>query len=253
MHERLFGFIDISTAVTLSSNDTQQMGMARDGFTYGETTLPSVWKILQRVDLASYRCHCTIPPPRSVNQAWWLRRDPHERCSRCSMRPAGAHVVDLGSGVGNVVVATALLQATGALGDDNPLSSVTGVELLPTLHAVAASAVNGLRSWAKATHRTLPHIAVHCADLMSHDLSTADIVYMASTVFDDALLQRFARSAAMSLQPGSRVVTLARPLSHAAFRVESVVACTNSWGAEDAYVQVIVPDAVGGTHTDAQL
>ena len=50
---------------------------------------------------------------------------------------------------------------------------------------------------------------------------------------------QLARRAADSLRLGSRVVTLASPLRHAAFHVESVVPCFNSWGEEDAYVNVL--------------
>jgi hypothetical protein len=128
--------------------------------------------------------------------------------------------------------------ATDALGDDARIATVSGVELLPTLAAVATSSINGLIKWADAYGRKLPRLSVACADLESFDLADVDVVYMASTVFEDALVERFAQRAAATLRPGSRVVTLASPLKHDAFRVDRVVQCTNSWGAEEAYVNV---------------
>ena len=76
----------------------------------------------------------------------------------------------------------------------------------------------------------LPHVALHCSNLEAHDLSDCDIVYMASTVFDEALLARFAQRAAEQLRRGCRVVTLAEPPESSSFRTEAVVPCTNSWG-----------------------
>jgi hypothetical protein len=58
-------------------------------------------------------------------------------------------------------------------------------------------------------------------------------------VFEDEVVERFTARAAASLRVGSRVVTLASALRHAAFRVEAVVPCFNSWGEEDAYVHVL--------------
>ena len=53
------------------------------------------------------------------------------------------------------------------------------------------------------------------------------------------MLRRFGERAAEQLRPGSRVVTLAAPLSNPAFRVERIVSCVNSWGDEDAYVNIL--------------
>ena len=66
---------------------------------------------------------------------------------------------------------------------------------------------------------------------------------LASTVMEDSVLRKFGERAAARLRPGSRVVTLAAPLSNPAFRVERVVACVNSWGDEDAYVNILEPSA----------
>lgn len=256
----LFRDLTMDTAVRLSSDGTAQLGIGRDGFTYGETGLIAVWRVLWAVDLPSYTCCCPIPNPRVLHQQRWLRRDPHIRCESCHKRPAGATVVDLGSGVGNVVAAVALLTAYEAL--EGAVAAVVGVELLPPLHRVAVQALATLRTWepddndagtACATPgedgslpRPLPRLALRCADLLAYDLSDADVVYMASTVFESAVLTRFAARAARLLPPGARVITLASPLRHPAFYFESVVPTLgNSWGEEDAYVNVLRPQEDG--------
>ena len=212
----IYSFIDLSTAVTYSSEDTRALKLGRDGFTYGETSLSSVRRVLDAVDLSSF--------------------------------PSGATILDLGSGIGNVVAAVALLAASGALGNGH-ITCVRGVELLPSLHGAALEACKRLRAWAedaagRAQHSLhlsspLPRIELECSDLEHADLSEVDVVYMASTVFEDDVIQRFTARAAASLKPGAKVVTLASPLRHPAFGVQGVVGCNNSWGEEDAYVNVV--------------
>ena len=97
-----------------------------------------------------------------------------------------------------------------------------------------------LAKWAETAGRTLPRCALTCAHLESFDLSDVDLVYMASTVFENSVLERFKVRAAATLRRHARVVTLHSALSHPSFRVERVVKCVNSWGEEDAYVNVLV-------------
>ena len=287
VYREVFRNITLSDAVTLSSEGTQQLKIGRDGFTYGETALGSVWRVMNRCDLAAYRCRCAEPqlaPSRQRHDAaglaylherggttiWEFEGDDGEaRCTLCTKRPAGASIIDLGSGIGNVVIGIALIAASGALGADVHVAAVHGVELLPTLHDVAVDATRGLRQWAATAaqkkaptsaavagaaaaaaapatssapppSQPLPRVSVQRANLEGYDLSDVDVVYMASTVFEDDVIERFAARAAATLRVGSRVVTLASPLRHVAFRVEAVVPCINSWGEEDAYVNVVI-------------
>ena len=97
--------------------------------------MTSVWRVLSSVRLSSYCCRCS-QPKASTGDAEAI-----ERCAQCGLRRAGATVVDLGSGIGNVVAAAALLSTSGALGSDAHVYAVRGAELLPSLHAVAESAI----------------------------------------------------------------------------------------------------------------
>ena len=51
VHRELYKFVDMSTVVGMSADDTQALGLGRDGFTYGETALGAVWKIMRSVDV----------------------------------------------------------------------------------------------------------------------------------------------------------------------------------------------------------
>jgi hypothetical protein len=84
---------------------------------------------------------------------------------------------------------------------------------------------------------------VHCSDLLVHDFSRADVVYMASTVFQSRVLAEFAELAARVLRAGTRVITLHEPLHHAAFAHERVLESMNSWGRETIHVHVVVGEA----------
>lgn len=259
LYHSLYRHLSMGDVVQLSADGTQALKLGRDGFTYGETTLSSVYSIMNAVSLPSYACSCAEGLARkagSTGNEGWLWCDPMMRCTRCGHRPAGAFIVDLGSGIGNVVLGATLLSASGAL--SGPIGRFDGVELLPTLHKAGQKALDDLQGFAHGLHEelgcasshnnvsklcsqlhhVLPHVALHCGNLEAHDLSDCDIVYMASTVFDEALLARFAQRAAEQLRRGCRVVTLAEPLSHPSFRTEAVVPCTNSWGEEDAFVNV---------------
>ena len=153
-YQAVFSFLSMSDTVEASVDGTQQLGLSREGFTYGETRLGSVWRMLQHMHLSEYSNH-----------------------------GAGANLVDLGSGVGNVVVAAALLHASGRL--SAPLASVRGFELLPPLHDVAATALERLEAWGECATGPgrvlplrLPRCTVECANLLDADLDDADIVYV---------------------------------------------------------------------------
>ena len=57
------------------------------------------------------------------------------------------------------------------------------------------------------------------------------------------MLDAFTHRAARLLRAGTRVVTLHEPLRHPAFKLEKSLACVNSWGDEDAFINVKRPAA----------
>jgi ribosomal protein L37AE/L43A len=319
----IFADITLSDCVELSIQGTQSLGLFRDGFTYGETSLRTVWQILSQARLESYCCECK--KEESVNMRHDDGNATLERCLRCGKHTAGAVIVDLGSGIGNVVVGAALLAASGSLGPAC-VGAVHGVELLPTLHRAAASALAKLEAawpsdtrtlapprplsdeqeiaavaeedagdggsaitrrgerkgkaagglalrrtesdgrshwiWAAAADTQaaaaeeacvlakagdagggarLPRCTVSCGRCEEYDgFEDCDLVYLASTVFENEVLQAVAERTARCLRVGARVVTLAEPLRHEAFVMERLVHTINSWGDEDAYINLRV-------------
>ena len=240
----LFKHLTFSDSLCLSVEGTQTQRLERSNFTYGESSLLALSRVLDVLDLPSYCCRCgdgaaAVVTPRGA------------RCDHCGRRRGGAAIFDLGSGVGNVVVGAALLAAAGQI----PLSSVEGVELLQPLHAAAdavltrlrelfggggansdTSSTDSLPAASPPLPAPLPVCAAHCADLLSFDWSGADVVYMASTIFTNEVMQAFSRKAAEKLAVGSRVVTLKVPLAHPAFVHETTLIVQMSWGEELAHI-----------------
>ena len=219
-YHTVFEHTTMSDCISLSIEGTQQLDINREGFTYGESSLRAVYEVMSSIDLSAF-----------------AQADGGELDGR---RRTGAVVYDLGSGIGNVVVGVALLAASGALCG---VAEVHGVELLPTLHAAAEEALARLPAAAGSFAPSLPPTAVHCSDLLVHDFSRADVVYMASTVFQSRVLAEFAELAARVLRAGTRVITLHEPLHHAAFAHERVLESMNSWGRETMHVHVVVGEA----------
>lgn len=219
-YHTVFEHTTMSDCISLSIEGTQQLDINREGFTYGESSLRAVYEVMSSIDLSAF-----------------AQADGGEQDGR---RRTGAVVYDLGSGIGNVVVGVALLAASGALCG---VAEVHGVELLPTLHAAAEEALARLPAAAGSFAPSLPPTAVHCSDLLVHDFARADVVYMASTVFQSRVLAEFAELAARVLRAGTRVITLHEPLHHAAFAHERVLESTNSWGRETMHVHVVVGEA----------
>ena len=219
-YHTVFEHTTMSDCISLSIEGTQQLDINREGFTYGESSLRAVYEVMSSIDLSAF-----------------AQADGGEQDGR---RRTGAVVYDLGSGIGNVVVGVALLAASGALCG---VAEVHGVELLPTLHAAAEEALARLPAAAGSFAPSLPPTAVHCSDLLVHDFARADVVYMASTVFQSRVLAEFAELAARVLRAGTRVITLHEPLHHAAFAHERVLESMNSWGRETIHVHVVVGEA----------
>ena len=130
--------------------------------------------------------------------------------------------VDLGSGTGRPLVYAATLGL---------FEELIGLELLD--------------GYVRSSRETLAHVeckwSIHQRDFVSDEGAAvwrdADVVFAASTVFDEAQMARIAARAA-ALKRGARVVTLDVALPSPHFAVEWVVACPDcSWGAARAFVQ----------------
>ena len=130
--------------------------------------------------------------------------------------------VDLGSGTGRPLVYAATLGL---------FKEVIGLELLD--------------GYVRSSRETLAHVeskwSIHQQDFVSEEGAAvwrdADVVFAASTVFDEAQMARIAARAA-ALNRGAWVVTLDIALPSPHFAVEWLIKCPDcSWGAARAFVQ----------------
>jgi len=133
----------------------------------------------------------------------------------------GANFVDLGSGIGNVVLAAALLEPK--------LRTVSGVEVLSHLHKIAVEA--GSRYEKICDFH--PRLGFHLGDAANFRWASPDIptlVFMHATGFSDELLHDLATHAEKYLAPESVVVALTLRLPSAAFDVIDRFEVPCSWG-----------------------
>jgi hypothetical protein len=128
----------------------------------------------------------------------------------------------LGSGVGKPAIAAALLW---------PLRRSIGIELLPSLHQQACQSLNKLQLLLSSNAEYSSNINVEfiCGDLFKADLSSADIVFVASTGFDQHMFQRLADKLC-DVSPGTVILTLSLPLPSAEFEVKLEQRFRFSWG-----------------------
>jgi len=128
--------------------------------------------------------------------------------------PPDAMMVDMGSGLGKVVLSAVL-----AL----PLGQVHGVELLPYRHAMAMERRERMLAAGAAVDRAQAEalgarIALHQADFFKVDVRNAALVFIYSTCIA-SLMDALAAKLARELQQGALVSTTTFPLQHPAFRL----------------------------------
>ena len=128
--------------------------------------------------------------------------------------PPDAMMVDLGSGLGKVVLSAAL---------ELPLGQVHGVELLPYRHAMAQERRARMLATGAAIDSTQAaalgaRIAFHQADFFKVDVRNAGLVFIYSTCIA-SLMDTLAAKLARELQQGALVTTTTFPLLHPAFRL----------------------------------
>jgi Histone methylation protein DOT1 len=148
-------------------------------------------------------------------------------------------VVDLGSGIGRVVLAAAIALLP-------TLTRAIGLEIVPGLHQ---RAIQLQTTWNEellllnGTTNGRGKLQFHCCDftVQTEWIDTADVIFIHCTVFEDAL---FALTCQLCLRvrPGTCIVTVSRPLSNAptgpaAFERISDVHLDMSWGIGRVYVQ----------------
>lgn len=123
---------------------------------------------------------------------------------------------DLGSGIGKVVIAVALLSS---------VKKAVGIELSKTRHKDALEALENASIWA-------PSINNRClflnADLMTADLSSATVIYTCSTAFSIAFMKKVIKRLAI-LPQDFRLVSLQELPENKHFVLEDILRLDMSW------------------------
>jgi hypothetical protein len=128
--------------------------------------------------------------------------------------PPQGHFIDLGSGLGKVVLSAALAF---------PGMRCTGVELLGYRHAMAqarlaAMLAAGAAEDPRAADSVGARVRLLQQDLFATDVSDATLVYIYSTCFA-SLMGRLAEKLASEMRPGAMVTTVTVPLQHPSFEL----------------------------------
>lgn len=132
----------------------------------------------------------------------------------------GGVFLDLGAGVGQVVLTAAL---TGRFAE------VRGVELIPALCAVSRQCAAALLETQPTLPLPLPRIVLEEGDLCSVDLSSVDVVFAYATCFSDALCERIA-ARSLVCRPGTWFLSVTRPLDAPLLAPRHTFSASLPWG-----------------------
>lgn len=144
----------------------------------------------------------------------------------CVRSPRPISFVDLGCGSGKVVFITAILYRQFGV------RVADGVELLPLLYAAATHIWDETRQSSESG----PSVHFHCTDLFTFDVSKYNVIFCASTVFNQAKMQKL-HDLCLVLESDSIVITLSKrlPTSNSFICVSSFSALM-SWGLETVHI-----------------
>ncbi len=188
---------DVSTAA-ISIECRKKMGVYdQNSFIYGDSYLPSLYEILSEV------------------------------------RPqAGEVFYDLGSGGGRVVLFAAL---------SFPFAEVVGVELLDDLVDLAQKKLKLLSERLPAlTHfdeSKLGEIRFIHQDVAKIEVKDADVIYIASTCFEDNLMKDLAKLIEKQAKSGARVITCTKSLPSERFKIKKSQIYQMEWGEVTVFFQ----------------
>merc|ERR1711907_49642 len=144
----------------------------------------------------------------------------------------GEKFVDLGSGMGKAVFAAHLYFQ---------FSTCIGIEFLDELHAAANNFAKTFDNEIKMLFdegKRVQRIAFEHKNFMHALWKDADVVFIAATAFDDAIMATISKKCEL-LKPGSRIVTLTRQLVNSdacAFKEINRQHCYTSFGPATAFV-----------------
>jgi|FrelakmetLWP11LW_1041352.scaffolds.fasta_scaffold00001_72 hypothetical protein len=187
----LYVLYDDVSPVSISISCRKKLGIYEDrSLVYGESHLPSLYEILNE----------TKPRPGEI-------------------------FYDLGSGSGRLVLYAAL---------SFPFARSIGIELLDGLVNVAQTKLalgkKRLFDLPNFDPNKLGKIDFIRADFTKADLKDANVVYIASTCFEDEFMLNLTLHLEKQLATGTRVITFARPLPSQQFKIIKRQFYPMEWG-----------------------
>lgn len=118
--------------------------------------------------------------------------------------------VDMGSGLGKMVLSTAMTR---------PFKECRGVEILPELHDKAVLALNRLKTNIGADEISkLPPVHLTLGDMFAADISDADIVYCFATCLSSEVLNGLMWKLEAELKSGARLIIISKVVDSPAFQ-----------------------------------
>lgn len=187
----LYSLYDDVSPMSISIGCRKKLGIYGDrSLVYGESHLPSLYEIFSE----------TNPQPGEI-------------------------FYDLGSGSGRLVLYAAL---------SFPFAKVIGIELLDDLVNVAQTKLvqckKRLLDLPDFDPEKLGGIKFIQADFTKANLKDANVVYIASTCFEDEFMLNLALHLEKQLAVGTRVITFARPLPSQQFKIIKQQLYPMEWG-----------------------
>jgi SAM-dependent methyltransferase len=187
----LYALYDDVSPMSISISCRKKLGIYEDrSFVYGESHLPSLYEIFNEIK----------PQPGEI-------------------------FYDLGSGSGRLVLYAAL---------SFPFAKSIGIELLDGLVNVAQTKLvlgkKRLFDLPNFDPNKLGEIEFILADFTKADLKGANVVYIASTCFEDEFMLNLTLHLEKQLAVGTRVITFARPLPSQQFKIIKHQFYPMEWG-----------------------
>lgn len=132
---------------------------------------------------------------------------------------AGQVFYDLGCGIGRICFFTTIKYNLHS----------KGIELLPTFIEKANQIKNKFK---------IPNIEFIKEDWLTIDLSDADFIYVATTCFDDYLLNKLIKKL-KSLKKGSKVISVSNRLTAENLKLIENISLPFSWGKAEVYIMEV--------------
>jgi precorrin-6B methylase 2 len=129
------------------------------------------------------------------------------------------HFVDLGSGIGTVLVAAGLC---------HPFETITGIELITALSNESKRLIGTLKN-SKSIFTVVEGY------LEDYDISLADIVFAHSTCFPDETMYALDQKAP-SMKSGSIIITITKPLVTDQLKLIAKDMVTMKWGNASVFI-----------------